>query len=143
MRFIRLALLAVAALHAFPIRRHLPLLVAHATLGEAWKAVGACVAVVVLCMPTRTLAATITRAARTRPWLLGLVAWTLVAAHLVPAVDHVPAFLAHRSFADAWRGFGATLAAVWFSLTYTTQVRFFAMLARRTRRLSVITSMIG
>jgi hypothetical protein len=49
-----------------------------------------------------------------------VASWTtvralLVAAHLVPAIDHLPRFIAAPSWADGWRGVGALVAIACFA----------------------------
>ncbi|WP_146651982.1 hypothetical protein [Labilithrix luteola] len=61
-----------------------------------------------------------------------LASMTLTLAHVVPARDHLPRFLASVSWGDAWRGFGACLAVFWFARWAASTVRRVPVLARAT-----------
>jgi hypothetical protein len=47
----------------------------------------------------------------------------LAAAHAVPALDHLPRFIGAMSWADGWRGIGASLAVLWFATPLPVQAR--------------------
>ena len=115
-----LALLALG--HTYPVRRHLALLWTEPSFGEAWKGFGPLIAIIVFCLPVRWYANGL-RALLKRRALLCAGTAALIAAHLVPATEHVPAFLAHPSWADGWRGVGAATAVVWFILPLAVQGR--------------------
>src|SRR5262245_16292097 len=113
---VRSATLALAFVHLFPARKHVALFFAAPSLAEAWKGFGALVAVALYLLPPRTQAQLLCAAwSRARPLLVAL-GWLLATAHLAPALDHLPRFLAEPSWPDAWRGIGASLAATWFVL---------------------------
>ena len=110
---LRVVLCVLAFVHTYPGRKHLALLFAEPSVGEAWKGIGALVAVGVCCMPIAWFARVLRVLVKRRTSFF-LITAALVAAHLVPATDHLPAFLAHPSWADGWRGIGSALAASWF-----------------------------
>lgn len=134
MTLLRTLLIALAALHLFPVRRHLPLMLHSFSASESWKALGAIAAVIVLCLPIALLARSVTRMSRRAPLALGALAWILVAAHLVPALDHVPAFAAHPNFADGWRALGSMIGVAWFSLPFASQVALIGRFSSIERR---------
>ena len=107
-----IASVALALLHTLPARHHLEEMLASFTLSDAWKGVGAAGAVALLVVPVQRQARVI--ALLRRAHLLFLAALVLVVVHLVPALDHVPKFLASPTFADGWRALGSCLAIVWF-----------------------------
>jgi hypothetical protein len=137
---LRIATLGLASLHVFPATKHIGAFVAHPSIGEAWKGFGAACAIGLYLLPARTqarmLGALWTRA-RTVLTLLGCV---LAAAHFVPALDHLPRLLAGPSWADAWRGIGASIAILWFMLPLELQARSLALCASalRTNRRGVL-----
>ncbi len=119
---LRVVLGVLAFVHTYPSQRHLALLWAKPSVGEAWKGVGALVAICVCCMPVAWYARGL-RALVKRRTSFFLITAVLVAAHLVPATDHLPAFLAHPSWADGWRGVGSAVAAAWFVSPRTLQAQ--------------------
>ncbi|WP_146647932.1 carbohydrate-binding family 9-like protein [Labilithrix luteola] len=124
---LRVVLSLLGVVHTFPARRHLALLVEHPSLGEAWKGVGAVVAVVLYFLPLRWYARTFAVLARHRWWAAALSA-LLVAAHSVPAADHLPRLFAHASWGDGWRGGGSALAVLWFTAPLRVQAATVAVL---------------
>ncbi len=129
----------LAIVHVFPAQKHLGLFLAAPSFGEGWKGFGAVLAIVFLALPRATQVALVTRAWRTRrvASALGLL---LAAAHLVPASDHLPACFAAPSWGDAWRGFGATAAMLWFLAPLGLQSRAMAAIARPRRVLRLATA---
>ena len=120
--------------HTFPAQRHIGLFLDEPSLTEAWKGFGALAAVVFYLLTPATvgrLLALLWRA-RLRPltWM-GLV---LAVAHLVPVTDHLPRFVQTMSWGDAWRGFGALTAAVWFVAPLPIQARALRCIARLVAR---------
>lgn len=110
---LRVVLAVLAVAHVYPARRHLGLFWAEPSVGEAWKGFGPLLAIALFCMPVAWYARGLRALVRRRVWFFA-ISGVLVAAHLVPATDHLPAFLAHPSWADGWRGLGSALAAAWF-----------------------------
>ena len=112
----------LAFIHLFPARKHLALFFEAPSLGEAWKGFGAVLAIAFLALPRALQGRLLARIWRQRRLAsaLGLV---LAVVHLVPAVDHVPAFLASWTWGDAWRGLGACAAALWFVSPLRAQAR--------------------
>ena len=108
------ARLVLACAHLFPARKHLAALLAAPALDEAWKGLGALASIALFLLPfawwTRLFVAL-----RRSPWVATAGAVLLAVAHVVPAADHLPRFLAAPSYADGWRGLGATCAALWFA----------------------------
>jgi len=128
-KLVRFVTVALAALHVLPARHHLGDLASSFSMGDAWKGIGAAVAVVFLLLDGRTQARVV--AALTRRDLLATATIALAIAHLVPAFDHVPKLFAAASFADGWRAIGSTIAVAWFASP--RQLQFAAM-----RRLNVL-----
>ncbi|MDB4937568.1 MAG: hypothetical protein JWP87_4540 [Labilithrix sp.] len=121
---------SLAFIHLFPARKHLVLFLEAPSLSEAWKAFGAVVAIALLALPRalqRRLIHAIWRERRVAS-ALGLL---LALVHLVPMLDHVPAFFASWTWADAWRGVGASAAVLWFASPHRSQSRAMAFVARR------------
>jgi hypothetical protein len=117
---------AFAFLHAFPAKKHLALFVAHPSVEEAWKGFGAALAIALYLMPLRWQARALgTLWNRHRAALLAAGA-ALAVVHCVPAADHLPKFFASPSWADAWRGFGALMAVVWFLMPLPMQAHALA-----------------
>ena len=90
---------------------------------DAWKGIGATVAVALLLVPAGRQARVINVLRQAR--LLSLCALLLVIVHLVPALDHVPKFLATPNFADGWRALGSCLAVLWFGAPRSVQLAVF------------------
>jgi hypothetical protein len=125
---LRAATFALAFVHLFPAKKHLAIFVAAPSLDEAWKGFGGLLAVVLYFAPPRAQARVLAEAwRRARPLLVAL-GWLLALVHLAPALDHVPRFVAAPSWADAWRGFGACVAAAWFALPLEHQARLLSLL---------------
>jgi hypothetical protein len=120
---VRLPLVLLAVAHAFPSAKHGQAFLAEPSLGEFWKAALAPVAVCTYLVPPERLARAIVKAWRCSPRTLGALAVVLVVVHLVPAFDHVPRFMVTPTWADAWRGIGASLASLWFTLSVPFQAR--------------------
>ena len=112
--------LALALLHTLPARHHLADMLASFNASDAWKGIGAGVAVALLLVPVRKQARVVGILRHAR--LLTLAGALLVVVHLVPALDHVPKFLASPSFADGWRAVGSCLAILWFGAPSTVQL---------------------
>jgi hypothetical protein len=125
---VRGATLGLAWLHAFPAKKHVLLFLDEPSFDEAWKGFGALAAIALYLLPTSTQARLLTLAWRRARWLLAAAGWTLAVVHFVPALDHVPRFFVVPSWADAWRGFGACIAAAWLVLPLEVQARAIASL---------------
>lgn len=131
----------LAALHVLPLQHHLVDWVAHPNLSDAWKTVGAAIAVTVLALPFNVQA----RAAQlawNRKGVLFTIVLALVAVHLVPAVDHVPKLIAHPNFGDAWRALGSCAAIAWFASPRSAQLAVVRVLNRPTLRLVHATALL-
>ena len=129
---LRVATLALAYAHTFPASRHLLAFVHSPSLAEGWKGFGALFAVAVYLLPVRVQARGLGALWRRRR-LLGAATLTLAAAHAVPALDHLPRFLAAPTWGDGWRGIGATLAVIWFLTPGSQQGRLLARVGRLAR----------
>jgi hypothetical protein len=114
---------ALALLHTLPARHHLADMLARFDSSDAWKGIGAAIAVVMLAVPAPKQARVI--AVFRRAHLLGLAAALLVVVHLVPAFDHVPKLFAAPNFADGWRALGSCIAVLWFGAPRTFQLAVF------------------
>jgi hypothetical protein len=130
MMVLRWTTLALALVHAFPASKHLSLFLERPSVDEGWKAGGAMLAIALYLAPTRLQARALASLWRSRRALLGALGFALAAVHLVPAVDHLPRFFASPSWADAWRGFGASFAVLWFTLPLPAQARLVACFRR-------------
>ena len=119
---IRPLLLGLAVMHVLPATHHGRDLLAAPNAGDAWKAIGASAAVLLLTMPTPWLMKLVRRT-QSRWHTVSVAATLLAIAHVVPAADHLPKLLASPSWADAWRGVGATLAVAWFASPRALQLR--------------------
>jgi hypothetical protein len=119
----------LAFVHLFPARKHLGLFVEAPSLGEAWKGFGAVAAIIFLALPRGLQATLVTKIWRQRR-LASALGFVLAVAHVVPALDHLPAFLASLTWADAWRGLGASMAVLWFASPVRAQARLMALVAR-------------
>jgi hypothetical protein len=109
-------------------------------VSDAWKGIGAVVAVALFVMPFEAQANLVGILKRRQ--LLVAVALVLVAVHLVPASDHIPKLITSPNFADAWKALGSTVAIMWFVapravhiavLRVFTRARPLALIARRTK----------
>jgi len=129
--FLRCITFGLAFVHTFPARRHLGAFFAHPSLDEAWKGFGALLAIGLYLLPVRVQARGLAALWRERRVALGIGGFVLAVAHVVPAYDHLPKFVASPNWGDAWRGFGATFAALWFVLPLPAQARALTWLARR------------
>lgn len=116
--------LGLGAMHVLPARHHLTDFLAAPSPADAWKGFGAAVAVMFLLLPMGVQARIVRKA--WKPVLL-----TIAAAHLVPALDHIPKLLAAPSWADAWRGIGATVAVMWFVLPRAVQLEVVRLLVAK------------
>jgi hypothetical protein len=134
---IRVATLALAFVHTFPARRHLGAFLEHPSIDDGWEGFGALVAIALYLLPPAVqLRAMCSLWRRRRQWLRGL-AMVLAAAHAVPALDHLPRFLASHHWYDAWRGVGSALAVIWFLAPPRTQGRVVAWFGRLGLRASI------
>jgi hypothetical protein len=120
----------LAWVHSFPALKHLRALVITPSLSEAYKGIGAAVAVILYLAPTEWQARMLGRLWQRRHSVLTLASLVLVATHAVPALDHVPKFFDDPTWADAWRGFGAAFAVLWFTVPTPMQARAIGVLAR-------------
>jgi hypothetical protein len=114
------ASVGLALLHTLPARHHLADMLAAFNASDAWKGIGATIAVVLMIVPVRRQARVIGILRHAR--LLSLAAALLVVVHLVPAIDHVPKFFASPTFGDGWRALGSCLAILWFMAPSTFQL---------------------
>ncbi len=105
--------LALAWLHTFPARKHLAELAVAPSLDEAWKGLGALMAVLVFLLPI-DLARRALRSAGRWTGVLTTSLLVLAIVHLVPAMDHLPRWVVRPSFSDGWRGLGAAAATTAF-----------------------------
>jgi hypothetical protein len=113
---LRATLFAFAFAHSFPARKHLAAFVATPSLEEAWKGIGATVAIVLYLAPPRVHARALGALWARRRGALAAGGWVLAVAHAVPAADHLPRLAGGVTWADAWRGLGALVACAWFTL---------------------------
>jgi hypothetical protein len=120
---VRAGTLGLAFVHTFPARGHLTELVAHPSLAEAWKGLGALVATIFYLLPPSTQARALSHLWARRRALVGAMGLLLAAAHAVPAADHLPHLFDHGTFHDAWRGLGSALAVIWFLAPVPLQAR--------------------
>ena len=108
-KYLRGITIALAAMHLLPARHHLADFFASPSMSDAWKGFGALVAITLLALPQRfqaRLAALV--------WKYRAIGVVIAAAHVVPALDHLPKLVASFTFGDAWKGLGATIAVLWF-----------------------------
>jgi hypothetical protein len=133
---LRSATWTLAIAHSFPARNHLAALIEAPSFDEAWKGLGALVAIVLYLLPVRVQARALTALWSNCRGVLRTSALVLVVVHAVPALEHLPRFLSSGSWGDAWRGIGATLAVLWFLAPLRAQARIIS----RTRTLKVRTS---
>lgn len=118
---LRAGMLVLAYAHTFPAQKHVVLFAQAPSVAEAWKGFGACIAVAFYLVPPRIHARILCAIHRRLPTMLRVAGVLLALAHLVPALDHVPRFVASGAFADGWRGLGALAAATWFILPLPLQ----------------------
>jgi hypothetical protein len=110
---VRALALALAFVHTFPARGHIAAFLVRPTLADAGKGFGALAAVILYLLPASWQARGLGVLWRRRRWLRA-VAWSLAVVHMVPLLDHLPRYLDSGDWADAWRGFGACIAVLWF-----------------------------
>jgi hypothetical protein len=119
----------LAFVHLFPAQKHLGLFFESPSVGEAWKGFGAVAAILFLALPRGRQVGFVTALWRRRR-LASALGLGLAIVHAVPALDHVPAFLASFTWADAWRGLGSLAAMLWFASPVRFQGRVMAVVAR-------------
>jgi hypothetical protein len=137
-RWLRAVMVLVGLAHSLPASKHLALFLGSPSLAEAWKGFGALAAMAIYLLASPSaVAAALLAVHRRSPRALSVAGLLLAAAHAVPALDHVPAFLAHPSFADGWRGFGSLAAALWFIAPLPAQARALGALRATIARLEV------
>lgn len=127
---VRVATLLLAYVHSFPAQKHVARFLAEPSLGEAWKGFGACAAIALYLLPPRVQARGLAALLRRHRVVLSSAAFALAAAHVVPALDHIPRFMATPSWSDGWRAAGAAIAAAWFALPMRSQGRVVAFTVR-------------
>jgi hypothetical protein len=110
---VRVLALALAFAHTFPARGHLAAFFERPTLADGWKGFGALAAVSLYVLPVEWQARGLAALWRRRRWLRS-VAWSLALVHMVPLLDHLPRYFDSGGWPDAWRGFGACIAVLWF-----------------------------
>lgn len=125
---LRILLVGLGLVHMLPASKHLAALAAQPSFGDAWKGPGAAVAVILYFLPPVRQARLLGALARRGRLALSIAGFVLVAVHLVPALDHVPAFVRAPSFGDGWRALGTTIACLWFALPVALQGRCVAAL---------------
>jgi hypothetical protein len=131
--FFRVVTLVLAYVHTFPARRHIGEFLTQPSWLEGWKGFGALAAVFIYLLPPLEQARALRALWNRQKTALRVAGAVLSVVHLVPAFDHIPKFIEAPSFHDAWRGFGAGLAAVWFLIPLRAQMRIMV----RTRALVV------
>jgi len=119
--FVRLVTLVLAFIHAFPAVKHLRIFLTDPTPAEAWKGFGAVLAVALYLLPPSWQAHALGALWRRRRRVLVAGGWALALVHVVPAADHLPAFVIAPAWADFWRGVGAACAVIWFVLPIHVQ----------------------
>lgn len=130
---LRAVTFALAFVHTFPARKHLLAFAASPSWSEGYKGFGAVFATALYLLPTGLQRRGLAFLWRERRVLLRAAGIALAAVHLVPAIDHVPAFLAAPSWADAWRGFGSAIAVAWLLAPMPLQARLISFLGRVAR----------
>jgi hypothetical protein len=130
---LRAVTLALAFVHSFPARKHLLAFAADPSWSEGWKGIGAVFAIALYLLPVGVQSRSLAYLWRERRMLLRGAGILLAIVHLVPALDHVPALLAAPSWADAWRGIGATLAVAWFLTPLRMQAALISFVGRAPR----------
>jgi hypothetical protein len=135
---LRTLTIALAFVHSFPASKHLAAFAAAApwsadALSEAWKGVGAALAVCLYLLPVSVQVRALAHLWRFRRLALKGAALVLVAVHLAPARDHVPRLFAAPNWADGWRGVGSVLAIAWFVAPLRLQARLLSLLGRMPR----------
>jgi hypothetical protein len=126
---LRVLTLALAYVHLFPAYGHVGAFLRSPSLADGLKGFGAAAAVALYLLPGRLQARGLSALWRRRA-LLGAVAWGLAAVHAVPAVEHLPRFIGAPSWADAWRGIGASLAMMWFVAPTSQQAALIGAIGR-------------
>jgi hypothetical protein len=130
---VRTLTLALAFIHTFPARKHVAAFVADPSWSEGWKGFGAVFAIVLYLLPVGVQSRGLAFLWRERRVLLRAAGIALAVVHLVPAIDHVPAFLRAPTWGDAWRGLGSTLAVAWFLAPLRAQARLISFLGEMAR----------
>jgi hypothetical protein len=130
---LRLMTIALAFVHTFPARKHLLAFFEKPSLEEAWEGFGAVLAIALYLLPVRVQARALATLWREHRGLLRVFGAILAVVHAVPAVDHLPAFVATLTWGDAWRGFGSAVAVAWFLAPVTLQRTVIVALARLPR----------
>jgi hypothetical protein len=130
---LRAVTLAFAFMHTFPARKHLLAFAAAPSWSEGWKGFGALFAIGLYLLPLEVQRRGLAILWLERRVLLRAAGIVLAVVHLVPAIDHLPAFLATPTWADAWRGAGATFAVAWFLVPLRAQARAICLLGRAAR----------
>jgi hypothetical protein len=131
----RVLTLGLAALHTLPLRHHFADWLSRPNLSDAWKAIGAAIAIALLAAPFK-LQARMAQLAWNRKGVLVTLALVLVVAHLVPAADHVPKLIAPPNVGDAWRAIGSCAAVAWFAAPRGAQLALVRLLHRPALRLA-------
>jgi hypothetical protein len=129
---LRVLTLALAYAHTFPASKHLVALWQHPSLDEAWKGIGAAIAVALYLLPVHVQVRGL-RALWRRRVLLGVTTSALGIAHAVPLFEHLPRFVATGGWSDACRGLGSAIAVVWFATPARQQAAALSAVARLTR----------
>jgi hypothetical protein len=130
---VRFVTLALAFVHTFPARKHLAAFVVHPSWSEGWEGFGAVVAIALYLLPVRVQSRGLAFLWRERRCLLRVAGVALAVAHLVPAIDHVPALIGAPNWGDAWRGIGSTFAVVWFLAPLRAQAQLISILGQIAR----------
>jgi hypothetical protein len=130
---LRAVTFALAFIHTFPARKHLLAFAEAPSWTEGLKGFGAAFAIALYLLPTDVQRRGLAFLWRERRVLLRAAGIVLAAVHLVPAIDHLPAFLAAPTWGDAWRGFGSALAVAWFLAPLPAQARLVCFLGRAAR----------
>jgi hypothetical protein len=131
--FLRALTLTLAFVHTLPAEKHLALCFHHPSAGEAWKGLGALLAVGLYLLPVRVQMRALRALWRERRAALRAGGLVLAVVHTVPALDHVPRFVATGQWPDAWRGLGAGLAVLWFLAPLRAQAVAVAAMGRLAR----------
>lgn len=127
---VRIATVVLAFAHWFPASKHVVAFFAQPSLDEAWKAVGASLAVALYLAPPAWQARAIARLWHRQRGAFSALSLVLLAVHAVAVIDHLPRFWSHASWEDGWRAIGASLAMAWFTAPLAWQHRALARLAR-------------
>lgn len=130
--FVRAAMLVAAFVHTFPATKHGRLFVAHPSIDEGWKALGALIAIAIYLLPPKTIARVVVALWRSHRRVVVAAGWLLACVHAVPMLDHLPRLFAAPTWGDGWRGVGSLFAVLWFVAPVDAQ----AALVTAARRLS-------